>query len=119
MVRTKIRRDWNGGGELAGASDAYSVERTAPILSRLMAGKSATYWESVLAKSVGASPLASDRLELDRPGFGTLRTALVSGVALACLTGLARPADAAPARMGYDAGSGLLIPAAHPAQQAK
>jgi hypothetical protein len=33
--------------------------------------------------------------------------------------GLARPADAAPPRMGYDGGNGLLIPAAVPAQKVK
>jgi hypothetical protein len=49
-----------------------------------------------LAKFVGVVPFTSDR-----GGLEVLRTALVSGVALALLAGLTIPADAAPRRMVY------------------
>ena len=49
-----------------------------------------------MAKFVGVVPFTSDR-----GGLEVLRTALVSGVALALLAGLTIPADAAPRRMVY------------------
>src|SRR5215831_11464520 len=67
--------------------------------------------ECVLETSVGAS----DHLVLNHHNFTftTLRSALVSGVALACLVGVAGPAEAA-GRLGYDP-FGLAAPAAPPA----
>ena len=72
--------------------------------------------QGVLAQSVGAAPLASGR---DGLGLVTLRAALVSGVALATLAGLAGPADAASRRMGYDGyGGWYAVPVDGPNRRA-
>jgi lipoprotein-anchoring transpeptidase ErfK/SrfK len=71
-----------------------------------------------LAKFVGGVPFTSDRGGLD-----VLRTALVSGVALAVLAGLAIPADAATRRVagygGYTAYGVYGTPAVLPARRIK
>jgi hypothetical protein len=72
------------------------------VQNRLSANLPQTIGRSVLAKFVGVTPFAS----VDRSGLGMLRTALVSGVALVLLAGLAVPADAATRRMGYGNGYG-------------
>jgi hypothetical protein len=56
--------------------------------------------EKVLAQFVGMTALASGR-ERRCEGLGTLRAALVSGVALASLLGLPTPADAQRGYYGY------------------
>jgi lipoprotein-anchoring transpeptidase ErfK/SrfK len=68
-----------------------------------------------LTQFVGEIPLASDR-----GGLAILRTALVSGVALAFLTGLASSADAQTRRMGYATNGGWYVtPAYDPVRSAR
>jgi lipoprotein-anchoring transpeptidase ErfK/SrfK len=55
-----------------------------------------------LGKLAGASPSVSDHPAFNHHHFSSLRTALVSGVALACLAVLTDPAHAAAVRPGAD-----------------
>ena len=65
-------------------------------------------------KSVGRLPLASGRHD-----FGTLRAALVSGVALTSIMGLTSPADAAMRRMSYYDRGWFVSPAEVPTRSVR
>jgi L,D-transpeptidase catalytic domain len=80
----------------------------------LAAKKSGNHQESALVKSVGRLPLASDRHD-----FGTLRAALVSGVALTSIMGLTSPADAAMRRMSYYDRGWFVSPAEVPTRSVR
>jgi hypothetical protein len=85
-----------------------------PIQNGLAAKKSGNHQESALVKSVGRLPLASDRHD-----FGTLRAALVSGVALTSIMGLTSPADAAMRRMSYYDRGWFVSPAEVPTRSVR
>jgi hypothetical protein len=85
-----------------------------PIQNGLAAKKPGNHQESALVKSVGRLPLASDRHD-----FGTLRAALVSGVALTSIMGLTSPADAAMRRMSYYDRGWFVSPAEVPVRSVR
>jgi hypothetical protein len=80
----------------------------------LAAKKSGNHQESALVKSVGRLPLASDRHD-----FGTLRAALISGVALTSIMGLTSPADAQMRRMSYYDRGWFVSPAEVPVRSVR
>jgi hypothetical protein len=79
----------------------------------LAAKKSGNHQESA-CEIGGASSLASDRHD-----FGTLRAALVSGVALTSIMGLTSPADAAMRRMSYYDRGWFVSPAEVPTRSVR